>query len=176
MNLIVTSPAWLTIPLFCLLLAAAIEDSIRLRISNVTCGLVFVGAIVAMGVNGLSFALWQNAVVCIAILAVGTPAFAAGWLGGGDVKLLAALGLWINLQAAIGLIAAVFTAGGLLAILWIIARRFGMWRRHPDSEKSGIPYGVAIAAGALFIFGIQATERPNDRFIERIRAAEAQQR
>src|SRR5438309_9210676 len=108
MNLVLSSPSWLTIPLILLILAAAVEDALRLKISNVTCGLVFIGAFVAMGLHGLQLSYWQNAVVCIVILALGTPAFAAGWLGGGDVKLLAALGLWLNFQAAIAMITAVF--------------------------------------------------------------------
>lgn len=176
MNLITSSPSWLTITLLFLLLAAAIEDAVRLRISNLTCGLVFVGALVAMGVHGFSLSLWQNALVCIVILALGTPAFAAGWLGGGDVKLLAALGLWLDLQAAFGLIAAVFIAGGLLAIISIAARRAGIWRRHANPRDGRIPYGVAIAAGAFFIFGVQLTQHPTDPFMDRMRALQAQHR
>jgi len=176
MNLILYSPSWLTIPLAILVLAAAIEDAVRYKISNLTCGLVFLGALVAMGLNGLQLSLWQNAVVCIAILALGTPLFAAGWLGGGDVKLLAALGLWLDVQAAVGLISAVFIAGGLLAMVSIGARRAGLWRRHLSAKDSRIPYGVAIAAGALFLFGIQVTQRPTNAVVDRIRAIEAQQR
>ena len=175
MNLILNSPQWLTIPLILLVLAAAIEDAVRLKISNFTCGLVFVGALVAMGVHGFQLSMWQNAVVCIAILALGTPAFAAGWLGGGDVKLLAALGLWLDLQAALGLLSAVFIAGGLLAILSITGRRTGLWRRNSNPRDSRIPYGVAIAAGALFIFGIQLNQRPANAVADHIREIEARQ-
>ncbi|HEV2596067.1 MAG TPA: prepilin peptidase [Sphingomicrobium sp.] len=176
MNLIVASPNWLTIPLLLLLLAAAIEDAARLKISNLTCGLVFVGALVAMAANGFSFSLWQNVLVCIVILTLGTPAFAAGWLGGGDVKLLASLGLWLDLQAAVGLIAAVFIAGGLLAIVSILGRRAGIWRRHSNPRTARIPYGIAIAAGAIFIFGVQLTQRPTDPFMDRMHALQAQHR
>lgn len=172
MNLVVSSPLWLTIPLLLLLVAAAIEDGIRLKISNVTCGLVAVGALIAMAVPGFGLDLWQNVAVCVAILALGTPAFAAGWMGGGDVKLLAALGLWLNIQAALGLIAAVFIAGGLLAIISITGRRTGLWRRHTNPRDSRIPYGVAIAAGAFFIFGVQLRERPTNPIVARIQALE----
>jgi len=176
MNLVLNSPVWLTIPLILVILAAATEDALRLKISNVTCALVFVGALVAMALHGLQLSYWQNAVVCIAILALGTPAFAAGWLGGGDVKLLAALGLWLDFQAALGLISAVFIAGGLLAIVSIGARRAGIWHRHLSAKESRIPYGVAIAAGALFVFGMQLQQRPTNAFVEHIRALEAQER
>ena len=48
MNLIVGSPVWLTILLALALAAAAIEDAVRLRISNLTCATVLIGAILAM--------------------------------------------------------------------------------------------------------------------------------
>ena len=175
MNLVVSSPLWLTIPLLLLIAAAAIEDAIRLKISNPTCGLVFIGAIVAMAVHGFDWSLWQNAVVCIVILALGTAAFAAGWMGGGDIKLLAALGLWFNIEAAVGLIAAVFIAGGLLAILSLTARKVGL-RPNSDPRKARIPYGVAIAAGAFFILSTQLNQRPSNAYIDQIRALRAQNR
>ena len=53
-------------------------------------------AVVAAVMAGPELALWQNLVVFLALLAVGTPMFAAGKLGGGDVKLLAAVGLWFS--------------------------------------------------------------------------------
>lgn len=176
MNLVLSSPVWLTVPLVLLILAAAIEDAVRLKISNVICGLVLIGGMVAMGLHGLQLSYWQNVVVCVAILAIGTPAFAAGWMGGGDVKLLAALGLWLDLSGALSLITAVFIAGGLLAIVAIGARRAGIWRREVSSKDSRIPYGVAIAAGALFIFGLQFAQRPTNPVVDRIRQLEAQQR
>ncbi len=175
MNLIVGAPLWLSTLLFVVLAAAALEDAIRYRISNLTCLAVFVGAIVAMILHGFSPSLWQNALVCIAILAIGTPAFAAGWFGGGDIKLLAALGLWLDLKAAAGLLAAVFIAGGVLGLIYIVLRR--VTRPHARSPKdyARVPYGVAIVFGAVFIFGTQLTERPSNPFLEHMRALQQQQ-
>lgn len=160
MNLIPVSPTWLVIVLMLALAAAAIEDAVRLRISNLTCGIVFVTAVLAMAVHGFSPSLWQNALVCIAILVVGTPAFGAGWLGGGDVKLLAALGLWFNLHAALSLIAAVFIAGGVVALLFMMVR---LLRRDRRKDRR-IPYGLAIAIGAVAILGMQLQERSMARY------------
>src|SRR5438552_7208787 len=136
MNLIVGSPWWRIALLLAALIAAAVEDGIRLRISNMTCAAVFIGAIVAAGFQGFSLTLWQNVVVYVVILAVGTAAFAAEWLGGGDVKLLAAIGLWLDLKSAVGLIAAVFLAGGLLAIVYIAARRLAHRQRQAHPVRS----------------------------------------
>ena len=160
MNLAVEAPQWAALLLIALLLAAAAEDAVRLRISNITVLLAIVAAVIAAIVVGPTLALWQNLAVFAALLAVGTPMFAAGKLGGGDVKLLAALGLWFNLKGALWMLLDVVLAGGVLAILIIALRSLG-W-----SEKirrrvvllqpgGGIPYGVAIAAGALIAMGLQ---------------------
>ena len=93
MNLAAETPQWLALTVAVLLLAAAAEDAVRLRISNVIVLLVLIGAIVAAVVAGPELALWKNFIVFLALLAIGTPMFAAGKLGGGDVKLLAADGL-----------------------------------------------------------------------------------
>ena len=84
MNLIIGSPWWLVALLMLALGAAAVEDALRFRISNLTCGAVLGAALVAIAVHGFSPGLWQNAAVFAAILALGTLAFAAGWMGGGD--------------------------------------------------------------------------------------------
>lgn len=154
MNLIILSPVWLAWVYAALLSAAAIEDAIRLRISNLLVLGVIAGAIVAMFLAGPGVALWQNFAVFAGLLVIGTPLFAAGKMGGGDVKLLAATGLWFDLRGAMMMIASVLIAGGVLAILIIVARLFG-WseaareRYQLLKRGGGIPYGVAISAGAL---------------------------
>ena len=154
MNLIILSPMWLAWVYAALLSAAAIEDAIRLRISNLLVLGVIAGAIVAMFFAGPGVALWQNFAVFAGLLVIGTPLFAAGKMGGGDVKLLAATGLWFDLRGAMMMIASVLIAGGVLAILIIVARLFG-WseaareRYQLLKRGGGIPYGVAISAGAL---------------------------
>jgi len=159
-NLAVEAPQWAALLLIALLLAAAAEDAVRLRISNITVLLAIVAAVIAAIVVGPTLALWQNLAVFAALLAVGTPMFAAGKLGGGDVKLLAALGLWFNLKGALWMLLDVVLAGGVLAILIIALRSLG-WsekiRRRVVLLRpgGGIPYGVAIAAGALIAMGLE---------------------
>lgn len=169
MNLVASAPTWLIALLVAALAAAAIEDFIRLRISNVTCLVVLVAGIVAMALQGFPLALWQNLVVFLVLLAVGTAVFATGKVGGGDVKLLACLGLWVNFSAALWLVASIFLAGGVIAVLYLavgVVRR----SRRDNSQRIGqsqIPYGLAIVAGAALIFAGQLGvlepkhERPN---------------
>jgi prepilin peptidase CpaA len=159
-NLTAEAPQWLALILAILLIAAALEDAVRLRISNLTVGLVLVTAIGAAIAAGFDLRLWQNLVVFLALLAVGTPMFAAGKLGGGDVKLLAAAGLWFDFAGAVWLLVAVALAGGVLALLVLVIRSFN-WseeiRRRAVLLRpgGGIPYGVAIAAGALIAMALQ---------------------
>ena len=153
MNLLLSSQTWLLLLLGALLLAAAAEDAVRLRISNLTTIGVLVGAVVAATFAGGSLSLWQNAAVLVALLAAGTVLFGMGKMGGGDVKLLAAVGAWVDLRGALGLFACIFIAGGVLALLIIGARTFGKSSRLAVMQKgSGIPYGIAIAVGtAIYI-------------------------
>ena len=170
MNLIVGTPIWLVALLLLILLAAAIEDAVRLRISNPTSLAVLVTAIIAMGIHGFPLTLWQNAVVFIAILGFGTLIFGAGWLGGGDVKFLAALGLWVDFHGALVLLAATFLVGGVLAVFYLSARM--VTRRRKADVGRQIPYGLAITAGALVAFGMQATQPAPNPFIAKMKAAE----
>jgi len=155
LNLVAFAPLWLLVLFVCALAAAAIEDAMRLRISNLTSLAVFAGAIVAAVVGGPSWGLWQNGAVFAILLVLGTIAFSAGWLGGGDVKLFAATGLWFDLGSALPLVAMVFLAGGLVPIAKLLARP--LRRRVAGQPKHGqVPYGIAIAVGALAMVVLDA--------------------
>lgn len=74
--------------------------------------------------------------------------FQLGQMGGGDVKLFAALALWLPLMALIDMLIVVALAGGVLTIVLLV--------RHHLARAEGrleIPYGVAIVVGALLVLG-----------------------
>jgi prepilin peptidase CpaA len=149
LNLVVAAPLWLVVVLGCAMLAAAVEDGLRFRISNVTTLVVLVAAVAAAVLAGPSWALWQNGVVFLVLLVLGTFAFSAGLLGGGDVKLFAAAGLWFDLRSGIGFVVLVFLSGGLVAIAYFLSRLF---RRSATAKKDRrVPYGIAIAVGMLAV-------------------------
>ena len=157
MNLMASAPGWLIL-LLCLILAiAAAEDAIRLRISNILVIAVVAGAAIAIFIDGPTLALWQNFALFAGVLIIGTGLFSAGILGGGDVKLLAAVALWVDLGHALALIGAVFIAGGLLAAAMLSSRL--LLRRNDGAilraRSRRVPYAVAIAAGALFLLAVQ---------------------
>jgi len=159
-NLTAEAPLWLALILAVLLIVAAAEDAVRLRISNITMLLVLAGAVVVAVLVGPEVRLWQNLVVFLALLAVGTPMFATGKFGGGDVKLLAAAGLWFDFKGALWMLICVAIAGGVLALL-VLAVRSLNWSEKKRRRVvllrpgGGIPYGVAIAAGPLIAMVIE---------------------
>ena len=154
MRLVAEAPLWLALILTLLLVAAAVEDAARLRISNITCLLILAASFVAIALTRPEPALWQNIVVFGALLGMGTVLFASGRLGGGDVKLLAASGLWFDIRSGIVMLVTVLLAGGILALIVLALRMFN-WSEAATTRvrmlrpKGGIPYGVAIATGVL---------------------------
>jgi prepilin peptidase CpaA len=67
-------------------------------------------------------------------------------MGGGDVKLLTALALWIAPALFFNLIIMMALVGGILAVV------FGAWHLPArQRDKLAIPYGVAIATAGLWV-------------------------
>lgn len=156
MTLLASAPGWLAAILFLLFLIAALEDLWRLQIEDWLSAGVAAGALLALGIGGVAVGIWQNLLLFSLVLGVGTLLFARGWMGGGDVKLLAASALWFDLGQGWKMLVAVAIAGGLESILimslrllpWSVAAR----RRIPWLRKDEpLPYAVAIAAGMIWM-------------------------
>jgi prepilin peptidase CpaA len=94
------------------------------------------------------------------MLVVGIFMFARGWLGGGDAKLLAAATLWLGFEALPSYLILVAIAGGALAALLLFFRTMAPpmwmlnqpWAMRLHNARTGIPYGIALAAAALHIY------------------------
>jgi len=92
----------------------------------------------------------------LAVFTVLAGAFYAGMMGGGDVKLAAALALWFSPSGTLKFLVLMSLAGGVLT-LGILA-----WHRAQRREgRPEIPYGVAIAFGGLAIL----TQRFLNQFV-----------
>jgi prepilin peptidase CpaA len=91
-------------------------------------------------------------------LTVGFALFALGFVGGGDAKLFAVILLWLGLRDLLPYVLLASIAGGVLTLLMLALRQFPLppsfmrqaWIVKLHDTRSGIPYGVALAAG-LFI-------------------------
>lgn len=151
MSIAAGAPTWLFALLLLLLALAAVEDGWRLRISNLIVAGVAASAVAAMAWIGIGWQAWQPALMAVAILAVGTPMFAAGWMGGGDIKLLAASVLWFTLDGGWKMLVAVAMAGGLLTIVTLTMRFVVGSKRNAKiailRRGTSVPYGIAVATG-----------------------------
>lgn len=133
-----------------LLVTAAIGDVRRYTIPNWLCLAVALLALpylystfVTSGV-ALWPALGLQAGMAALVFVLFAALFAAGVMGGGDVKLMAALALWMPGRQVFDLMLLVAMFGGLVALGVLVGRRL---RKH-DGENA-VPYGVAIAAGGI---------------------------
>ena len=94
--------------------------------------------------------LWPDVAIQVglaaAVFVLFALAFYAGMMGGGDVKLAAALALWFSPLTTARFLVYMSIAGGVLTL--------AVLARHRMQKKPGrprVPYGVAIAIGALAI-------------------------
>ena len=94
--------------------------------------------------------VWPDAAVQLAAAAIVfivlAGAFYLGMMGGGDVKLAAALALWFSPPEILKFLVVMSIVGGVLTLGILAAHRLRSKQGRPQ-----IPYGVAIAFGALVI-------------------------
>ena len=135
-----------------LLLAAAWQDLVARRIPN-----VIAGAIALLGLAAVALGLpqgpwWAALLGAAAVFAVGAGLFAAGVLGGGDVKLLGATALWSGAAGIPELLFVTAVAGGALALMAYVRPFVAAWALGPQtgSRLESVPYGIAIAVGGLW--------------------------
>jgi prepilin peptidase CpaA len=132
------------------LLIAAFTDWRRRQIDNWLNAAIAIGAPLYWWASGLS--LWPGVAiqlgVALAAFAVLAGMFALRLMGGGDVKLLTALALWIEPDWFLRLLIVMALVGGVLTVVmgaWHVMRR--------QRDKLAIPYGVAIATAGLWVIG-----------------------
>ena len=130
------------------LLGAAISDLRTRLIHNWLTFGIAAAAPAFWWASGLS--LWPGVAAQLALglaaFAVLAGLFAAGAMGGGDVKLLTALALWLPWQPFLKLIVVMALLGGALTLVCLV------W--HRIARRSGrleVPYGVAISGAGLWV-------------------------
>jgi prepilin peptidase CpaA len=141
---------------------AACYDLATRRIPNWLIVAVFAAALIYHGGHG-AMDLLRSMGAAALVLIPGTYAHARRWLGGGDVKLAAAVAAVFSLPDMAGFLLYAAVSGGVLALgaLAIASRRdlgsrlnnlaanFFTGTLQPVAGRSTpIPYGVAIACGA----------------------------
>jgi prepilin peptidase CpaA len=128
-----------------LLVAAGIEDARTREIANAKNAAIALLAPLWWWAMGLGWAgVGVQLLVAAIVFAVFVGAFACGWMGGGDVKMIAALALWLPLGSLLDMLMLMSVLGGAITLVMVIERR---WQRRIGAVE--VPYGVAIAAAAL---------------------------
>ena len=131
-----------------LLLIAAVIDIRTFTISNKLN--LCVALLAPLYWLSISLPLWPHAAIQLSlgagVFALLAAAFYAGMMGGGDVKLAAALALWFSPAATLKFLVLMSVAGGVLTLLVVAAHKLRKREGRPE-----IPYGVAIAFGGLAI-------------------------
>ena len=103
---------------------------------------------------------WGHIGFGLGMFLLGAILFYVGWFGGGDVKLLGALSLWMGLPLAAEYLMLVGFAGGMAGLLILALRRVikpfvAAWEKRglrvPEILSPGgtLPYGVALGVAAL---------------------------
>lgn len=144
-----------------LLVAAGAQDLRSMQIANGfslgIAGLFVVWAATGLAGGQMSLGDLALALGCaLAVFGVGAAAFAIGALGGGDVKLLAAISLFAGPQRLPSLLFVTAIAGGLLGLAMLAGAPIGRPAMAGTAPlrarlRSGLPYGPAIAAGGLWV-------------------------
>lgn len=145
-----------------LMVLAALEDLRRLVIPNaLTLSLCVLWPLYVLATPTLVGVL--GALACAAIVfLVGALLFSRGFIGGGDVKLLAVATLWAGPGGVGALLLGTGIFGGMLALCLLmppVAQLATLARAKlgpsdvsiKDGTATPVPYGIAIAAAAMIV-------------------------
>ena len=141
-----------------LLILAAFSDLLTMTIPNwISAAIILLFVIAAFVAPVPPAVVGMNFLCAFCVLAVTLFFFRFGWMGGGDAKLATATALWFGWSGLAGYCLVASVIGGVLAVAILSLRRnpvppallrLSFVSRLAD-ETSGLPYGVALAAGAL---------------------------
>jgi prepilin peptidase CpaA len=140
---------------------AAASDLFTMTISNrvslaLVAGFLVLALLSGMGLHDMLSHVGAGA----AVLAVAFVCFAMGWVGGGDAKVAAGAALWFGFGHLMNYLVYASLFGGALTLLLLQFRQWPLpyslagqaWLLKLHAKESGIPYGIALAIGALMIY------------------------
>ena len=140
---------------------AAVSDMLTMTIPNrlsllLVAGFLAMAIITQMPIEQVALHVGAGALV----LAITFTMFAFGWIGGGDAKLAAATGMWCGFAVLLEYLLFASVIGGLMTLLILYWRTYLIptammkidWIARLHHEKTGIPYGIALAASGLLIY------------------------
>ena len=140
---------------------AGLVDLTTMRIRNGLVLALLAGYVALAPMAGFTLeeVAW-SAAIAAGLLMVGFVFFARGWMGGGDAKLLAVTALWLGFEQVPAFLVYTALFGAVLTLAILQLRLVGLpafigskpWIARLHSDRTGIPYGVAITLAALIVF------------------------
>jgi prepilin peptidase CpaA len=172
-----TFPASHLLPLAACLAVGSAWDIAKRRIPNLVTGAAALSGVVVQLVDKGGWSVLSGLAAAVVSIALLYKPWAAGGLGGGDVKMAAAVAIWVGLGGMIRYAVAVAAAGGVVALIMyalsrkearqdiranltlaalqqtlptVEIRKDGSPGKSNSPGRPSVPYGLAIAAGAAF--------------------------
>ena len=140
---------------------AAASDLFTMTISN-RVSLALAAGFLALAVfGGMSLTdILLHLAAGATVLVVAFGCFAMGWVGGGDAKVAAGAALWFGFGHLLNYLVYASLFGGALTLLLLQFRQWPLpypfagqaWLLRLHAKETGIPYGIALAIGALMIY------------------------
>ena len=140
---------------------AAASDLFTMTIPNrvslvLVAGFMALAVLGGMSLNDILMHFGAGAIVLVGAFFC----FAMGWKGGGDAKVAASVALWFGFDHLLDYLLYVSLLGGALTILLIQFRQWPLpsllsgqaWLSRLHDKQTGIPYGIALALGALIVY------------------------
>ena len=140
---------------------AAASDLFTMTISNRVSLALIAGFFVLAFAGGMApYEMLSHVGAGALLLVVAFGCFAMGWVGGGDAKVAAGVALWFGFDHLLGYLIYASLFGGALTLLLLQFRQWPLpyplngqaWLLRLHDKQSGIPYGIALAIGALMIY------------------------
>src|SRR5262245_5246764 len=140
---------------------AAASDLFTMTISNRVSLALATGFLVLAVASGMgAYDIMMHVAAGAAVLVIAFACFAMGWVGGGDAKVAAAAALWFGFGHLMNYLLYASLFGGALTLLLLQFRQWPIpvalagqtWLMRLHAKESGIPYGIALAIGALMIY------------------------
>jgi len=140
---------------------AAVSDMLTMTIPNRVSLLLVAGFALAAALGGMPLdQILQHGAAGLIVLVAAFACFAFGWIGGGDAKVASAAALWLGLPQLLNYLLYASLFGGALTLFliqfrhWPLPAAFGKqsWLMRLHGKDEDIPYGIALALGALVIY------------------------
>jgi prepilin peptidase CpaA len=140
---------------------AAASDLFTMTISNRVSMVLIAGFFALALASGMApYDVLTHVGAGALLLVISFTCFAMGWVGGGDAKVAASVGLWFGFAHLMNFLLYASLFGGALTLLLLQFRQWPLpyglagqaWLARLHAKESGIPYGIALALGALMVY------------------------